>query len=274
MLHREPLMNTAPGRDLVPDLVRSPSLEGLRSFYHMRVGWRCYPIIHERMMSSSLFDDFYAELKKQPAAISNCLDYALTILEEEDEKYILCAVFLLSCVCNCLPKERAPSAEQLQRIVQLHPRVKNYAFIINLASFWEEIAAFAGRFDAALEKELFFHATSSPELPELRLRKSGTALPCSVSMEVIEEWMETFAGNYAMELRGAMEIRDDRYWVFQCHQANTDIATDYSEEHLWVHRDANSTNQLFRKKIHAAGDETLRKEIISYHFAPWEHAAY
>lgn len=274
MPHREPLMNSAPGKELIPELVKAPTQHLLSTFYRMRVLWKCYPILHERMMSSGIFDDFQVELRKQPQEFSKVLDFTLTILQEEDEKYVLCAVCLLSNVCNCAPKDFAPSAVQLQRIEQMRVKVMRFAFIINLASFWEGIVLFAGKHNAPMKQKLSFNATSSPEMEELRLRKNDNALPCPVSIEILKEWLVTIVDDVQIVFRGAMEIGDDRYWLYEYHKAPNNLNKEDATDFLWIHRATDSTHQVFLRKIAAMGDEALRKEIIRYHFSPWEHTAY
>jgi hypothetical protein len=132
MLQREPKMNRAPAKDLIPILIQEPSLELLRSFFRARVEWSSYPIFHERMMSSTLFDDYVPLLEQKPEQLSATLDYALTLALEEDERYVLCIVFLIASLCFYAPKEIVPSAAQLQMIEELHERVKPLSFLINL----------------------------------------------------------------------------------------------------------------------------------------------
>jgi hypothetical protein len=153
MLQREPKMNRAPAKDLIPILIQEPSLELLRSFFRARVEWSSYPIFHERMMSSTLFDDYVPLLEQKPEQLSATLDFALTLALEEDERYVLCIVFLIASLCYYAPKEIVPSAAQLQMIEELHERVKPLSFLINLSSFWEAVEIYDARYNPDFEIE-------------------------------------------------------------------------------------------------------------------------
>jgi hypothetical protein len=262
-------MNRAPAKDLIPILVKEPSLELLRSFFRARVEWSSYPIFHERMMSSSLFDDYVPLLEETPVNAALTLDYALLLALEEDERYVLSSVYLISFLCYCLPKEIVPSAAQLQMIEELHKRVKPLTFLSNLSSFWEAVASYAARSNPDLEKELHFSATKCPDLPQYQLAENESAPKCPVSIEQLGKWLAAFSNLYQAELLGSMKVNEDDYWVFSCYKITEEKQKEYSQNHLFVHRSAVGVSRIFSNYISFNYDESLRQEIIRVHYSPW-----
>lgn len=269
MLQREYLINKAPAKELIPILIKDPSLELLRSFFRTRVEWRSYPIFHERMLSSSLFDDYVPLLEQNPEVISTTLDYALKLASEEDEKYILCSVFLISALCYTMPKEISPSATQIEMIEQLHKRVKPLSFIMNLSSFWEAIANYAGRSNPELEEELNFADTEFPDLPQYQFTAESSARKCPVSSEQLDDWLLAYSNLYHAEFRREMKVVDDYYWVFKCYKINLEGQKEYSRDHLFIQDTQGGSVRMFNIKISIEDDELLRQEIIKCHYSPW-----
>lgn len=269
MLQREPKMNRAPAKDLIPILIQEPSLELLRSFFRARVEWSSYPIFHERMMSSTLFDDYVPLLEQKPEQLSATLDYALTLAEEEDERYVLCIVFLIASLCYYAPKEIVPSAAQLQMIEELHERVKPLSFLINLSSFWEAVASYAARSNPDLEKELHFLATEFLDLPQYQLADDESAQRCPLSIEQLDNWLKAYSDLYQAEFRRSMKVNEYDYWVFSCYKVTEEKQKEYSRDYLFVCRSSGRGSQIFSRNISLNDDELLRQEIIRCHYSPW-----
>ena len=270
MQQREFLINKAPAKELIPILINEPSLELLRSFFRTRVEWKSYPIFHERMLSSTLFDDYVPLLKQNSEVISKTLDYALALSLEEDERFILCSVFLISFLCYTMPKEITPSAAQIQMIEQLHKRVRPLSFVLNLSSFWEAVASYAARADAELEKELNFGDTEFPDLPQYQLANERSVRNCPVSIEQLDDWLLAYSNLYHPEFRRSMKVVDDDYWVFKCYKINLEGQKEYSRDHLCVQQTQGGGIRIFSKNISLEDDEVLRQEIIKCHYSPWE----
>ena len=272
-MQREPIMNQAPAKELIPLIVHNPTLDNLRTFYRMRVEWKSYPIIHERLMSSSLFDDLIRALKEYPDHTSTLIDYALTLLETEDEQFILCAVFLLTCLCNSASAPM-PSKDQIERISLLKSRVEDFSFIINLSSFWELIAQYAARYHSDLQSKLFFQASASIGLAQYQLGEQKKGNDCPVTLAQLNEWMNAFEDQFTLDYRATLAIEYHQYWIFRCSKKDNPTTRQFSGNHLWVHKDGKEKIRIFRRSISGIEDEALRSEILEFHFSPWEGGDY
>lgn len=270
MLQREYLIHQAPAKDFIPILIAEPSLDTLRTFFRARVEWKSYPIFHERMLSTSLFDDYVPLLKQKPENIFITLDHALSLVLEEDERYILCSVFLISYLCSVMPKEFSPSAVQVQMIEALHQRVEPLSFVLNLSSFWAAVAQYAARANPKLEEDLKVSDKALPSLPQYQFADERCGWNCPVGMEQLNDWLLAYSHLYHPEFRRGMKIVDCGYWVFKCHRVNADGYREYSRDHLCVQQKPNGSVAIFSKNIALEDDELLRQEIIKWHYSPWE----
>lgn len=67
-MSREPIIDTAPGKELIPLIVDGKSDSAYTEFFNIRKVW-CdgYPLIHDRMMTYGFLDDGMVCLQNRDA---------------------------------------------------------------------------------------------------------------------------------------------------------------------------------------------------------------
>ena len=131
-MSREPIINTAPGKELIPMIVNHHSTDVYKNFYDLRKVWcEGYPLIHDRMVTYGFLDDVWFKQDAKRALYETATDIALC----ERDEYFYCALFALN--------ELIPDEEIIQRpigygekLLQLLARSKALSHEPNLACAW------------------------------------------------------------------------------------------------------------------------------------------
>ncbi len=139
-MKRRPLaIEKAPGKELIPLIIKDKLFDDFLAFYKGRVDWHEYPLIHDMFYTFGLFEDFFDVLPNDNETIEKFLGFALDIAEKETDKCFICALFLIMDCCKYASKEWVPSDDQIKRITNLKPRVEKLKKVNNLVCFWEQI---------------------------------------------------------------------------------------------------------------------------------------
>lgn len=131
-MSREPIINTAPSKELIPLIVNHHSIDAYKNFYDIRKVWcEGYPLIHDRMVTYGFFDDVWFKQDTKCALYETATDIALC----ERDEYFYCALFALN--------ELIPDEEIINRptgygekLLQLRARSKALSYESNLACAW------------------------------------------------------------------------------------------------------------------------------------------
>lgn len=131
-MSREQIIDTAPGKELIPLIVNDKSASAYTDFYNIRKVW-CdgYPLIHDRIVTYGFLDDVWFKQDVKLSLFEMVTDIALN----ENDQYFFCALFSLN--------ELMPDEQIIQRplgygekLLQLRDRCKALIHEHNLASAW------------------------------------------------------------------------------------------------------------------------------------------
>ncbi len=133
------IIDKAPGKDLIPIIIETKSLESLIEFFDLRLEWHDnYPLVHDRLITYGIFTDLEIAIVRAKAFSPVFIDHAIAIAKGKTERQFLCAIFLLSGFCNLGKEEFMPTAMQIAELPVLFEKVKKYSFLPNLSCFWEQ----------------------------------------------------------------------------------------------------------------------------------------
>lgn len=110
MLNKRPfIIDKAPGKELIPVIIETKSLEALKEFYNLRVNWNDnYPLVHDGLTSYGIFHDLDIAIHRAKAFSPVFIDHAIEIAKSETERPYLCAIFLLCDFCNGVKRNLCP----------------------------------------------------------------------------------------------------------------------------------------------------------------------
>ena len=110
---REFIIDKAPGKDLIPQIIKDKSYDDLFNFYKIRVDWYGYPLIHDRFVTYGLFDDLTDQFREEKENVSEFIDFSILIAEQENDKRFLNSIFLILDFCGIAKKsEITPTQNQ------------------------------------------------------------------------------------------------------------------------------------------------------------------
>ncbi|OAI09356.1 hypothetical protein A1359_02230 [Methylomonas lenta] len=131
-MSREPIIDTAPGKELIPLIFDGKSASAYTDFYNIRKVW-CdgFPLIHDRMVTYGFLDDVWFKQEVKHALF----EMATYIALQESDDCFYCALFALN--------ELMPDEQIIQRplgygekLLQLRERCKALIHEPNLACTW------------------------------------------------------------------------------------------------------------------------------------------
>jgi hypothetical protein len=263
-------MLSAPMRDIVTTLVDYPSLTELSSFFHKRMEWHSYPIIHERMMSSGVFDDLVSALRDKPDQATLMLNFALELSEEAEDKYVLGIVYLIAALCTIAPLEQSPSEDQMAAIRKLYYRVKNQSFVLNLSSFWEKVCEYCARKNELFETQLSIVPTKQPDTFLYQVKEAISFQDCPIEMSRIREHLKICHERICPEFWFAVTVSQDTYWVFRTYMDEGNNVREYNQEYLLVNESKDGRAQIIHRRTKIENQELLCQDIYMCHYSPWE----
>ena len=141
MLNKRPfIIDKAPGKELIPVIIETKSLEVLKEFYNLRVKWsNNYPLVHDGLTTYGIFRDLDIAINRAKAFSPVFIDHAIEIAKGETERPYLCAIFLLCDFCNRGKNEFMPTPSQIAALSELRERVVKFSSLPNMSCFWRQI---------------------------------------------------------------------------------------------------------------------------------------
>ena len=116
---REFIIDKAPGKDLIPQIIEYKSYDDFFNFYKIRVDWYGYPLIHDRFVTYGLFDDLTDQFIEEKENVSKFIDYAILIAEQESDKRFLNSIYLILDFCRVAKRfEITPTQNQIQKLIR------------------------------------------------------------------------------------------------------------------------------------------------------------
>src|SRR5699024_3700242 len=97
---RTSILDKAPGKELIPTILKDKSFDVFYEFYKTRVDWHSYPLIHDRHITYGLFSDLIDNVPEEKDDLFKFIDFSIKITEEESDKRFLNAIYLLSRFCT------------------------------------------------------------------------------------------------------------------------------------------------------------------------------
>ena len=131
------LIDEAPGKDLIAHIQATGDPDTLRRFIRLRLDWHGYPLVHDRLVTYSAFQDLKIDNLKESIA-SRIFDYLLSTLADNLSNLELSAwIFLL----NLLSKKRpicslADNTAILHSLVAHEKRIGELKSKDGNLSFW------------------------------------------------------------------------------------------------------------------------------------------
>lgn len=134
------IIDKAPGKELIPVIIETKSLEALKEFYNRRVKWNDnYPLVHDGLSSYGIFHDLGIAIHRAKAFSPVFIDHAIEIAKGETDRPYLCAIFLLSDFCNRSKKEFIPTPSQIASLPALREIAMKYSSLPNMTCFWRQV---------------------------------------------------------------------------------------------------------------------------------------
>ncbi len=137
MTRKKFAIDDAPGKALLEPIRNVADLDAFVEFYRLRCDWWKYPLIHDYMVTYSIFDDLTNNLDRNTKAF--LLPKAVNLAEDESDKLFLCAVYLMLVLADgfVLLSDQDGIRQKIQAL--LH-RAKKLSLFPNMSCFWNQLA--------------------------------------------------------------------------------------------------------------------------------------
>lgn len=131
------LIDEAPGKEFIAHIKATGDPDALDRFIRLRLDWHGYPIIHDRFVTYSIFDDLEIDILTEEVA-SRIFDYLLGTLSDTRSDVELSAwVFLLNLFRERRPiRSLADSTKILHSLMVHEKRVGDLKTMDGNLSFW------------------------------------------------------------------------------------------------------------------------------------------
>ena len=135
------LIHSKPGNDLIAELIKNPTYINFVAYFNARVGWQEYPLVHDRMLTYSLFFDFEIQIPKNPDILSKYLDFAIQIAktEKENNDRFYCALALITDISKRLVIYRTLNTIEAKNILSFEDLVEKYKELSNIECYWKQL---------------------------------------------------------------------------------------------------------------------------------------
>lgn len=134
------IIDDAPGKELIPLIIKNLAFQDFKSFYDKRVAWGEGPLIQERVITYGMYDDFINELQSEMEPLKVLFDFSMSIAEQEKDQDFVLIFYLITEICLKINKVNGFTEDILLKIKMLKPRVEKLqsesSYFID---FWEVI---------------------------------------------------------------------------------------------------------------------------------------
>jgi len=251
------------GDDLLPKIILNRNYSAYKSFYNDRVEMYRYPIIHSRMTTFGIFDDFIKALPKDKETILIFIDYTLTIAEEEYDTKLINAVSLLHDLCF-YANDQISSKKEIYRIKKLRDRVQRLTFISNSVYWWNSIIRFlvlesGENKNDFLIKDKDYLKTDILNFPFVD-HNEASSCPMQLS-EIVDQIQIDFEGYKPLIFKRSALIDQSKYWIWDCRPIDT-------KQYGYLIFITNKDNEItIDYETYNTQYETILEEyIIQFHF--------
>ena len=220
MLNKRPfIIDKAPGKELIPVIIETKSLEALKEFYNLRVKWNDnYPLVHDGLTSYGIISDLDIAIYRAKAFSPVYINQAIEIAKGETDRLYLNAIFLLCDFCNRGKKEFMPTQSQVAALPELRERAMKYSFFPNMDCFWRQILDYFAKDESFNREEYAVQYEDYKKIMDLNFPALDTAVTCPLSDEEMDSTF--FSSNWDKEnlsqrlIVKTAQIENDKYWVW------------------------------------------------------------
>jgi hypothetical protein len=263
---REFIIDKAPGKDLIPQIIKDKSYDEFFNFYKIRVDWYGYPLIHDRFVSYGLFDDLTDQFREEKENVSEFIDLSILIAEQENDKRFLNSIFLILDFCGIAKKsEITPTQNQMHKIPNLVNRVRKLSFLPNMTTFWDQILDFLSTNNTFVKTDYLvqddaYLSVINMDFPSI---DNNTNKSCPITEEQMKEEIDGIVGEYEpLKFVRSAIIDSDRYWVWLYKNITGNIWSWY----FTVKQDEQNKIEIERHSMHGGVNKTPEKLLLDYHY--------
>jgi hypothetical protein len=263
---RELIIDKAPGKDLIPQIIKDKSYDDFFNFYKIRVDWYGYPLIHDRFVTYGLFNDLTDQFREEKENVSEFIDFSILIAEQENDKRFLNSIFLILDFCGIAKKsEITPNQNQMHKIPNLVNRVQKLSFFPNMTTFWDQILDFLStnstfvKIDYLVQDDAYLSVINM-DFPSI---DNNTNKSCPITEEQMKEEIDGIVGEYEpLKFVRSAIIDSDRYWVWLYKNITGNIWSWY----FTVKQDEHNKIEIERHSMHGGVNKTPEKLLLEYHY--------
>ena len=263
---RELIIDKAPGKDLIPQIIKDKSYDDFFNFYKIRVDWYGYPLIHDRFVTYGLFNDLTDQFREEKENVSEFIDFSILIAEQENDKRFLNSIFLILDFCGIAKKsEITPTQNQTHKIPNLVNRVQKLSFFPNMTTFWDQILDFLStnntfvKIDYLVQDDAYLSVINM-DFPSI---DNNTNKSCPITEEQMKEEIDGIVGEYEpLKFVRSAIIDSDRYWVWLYKNITGNIWSWY----FTVKQDEHNKIEIERHSMHGGVNKTPEKLLLEYHY--------
>ena len=260
------ILDEAPGKDLIPQIIEQKSYDDFFYFYKVRVDWYGYPLIHDICVTYGLFDDLTDQFSEEKENVSKFIDFSILIAEQESDKRFLNSIFLILTFCGIAKKaEITPTQNQIHKLSNLVNRVRKLYFLPNMIIFWEQILDFLSTNSTFLKTDYLVQGDANLSVINIDFPSidNNTIKSCPVTEEQMKEEIEGIVGEYEpLKFVRSAIIDSDRYWVWLYKNITGNIWSWY----FTVKQDEQDNIEIERHSMHGGVDKTPEKLLVEYHY--------
>ena len=220
---REWAIDSADGKEWIPEICESADPSALQKFFDARVNW-CggYPLVHDRFVTYGAFDDLLTLLNTDSRI--SLLPIVLELAQAVTDQQFHAALFLLG---DMIPDDaiRPRPAELSSAFLHLRLRSEKLSFLPNLTCAWNKLAIKQRYLKSASD----FLAPYSPAQLAIDESSWGRFFPfplinqsrhpfanCPLPMDRIRQRIQDLGAKPgARELVYITNIETSRYWVWR-----------------------------------------------------------
>jgi hypothetical protein len=260
------ILDEAPGKDLIPQIIEQKSYDDFFNFYKIRVEWYGYPLIHDICVTYGLFDDLTDQFSEEKENVSKFIDFSILIAEQESDKRFLNSIFLILTFCGIAKKaEITPTQNQIHKLSNLVNRVRKLYFLPNMIIFWEQILDFLSTNSTFLKTDYLVQGDANLSVINIDFPSidNNTIKSCPVTEEQMKEEIVGIVGEYEpLKFVRSAIIDSDRYWVWLYKNITGNIWSWY----FTVKQDEQDNIEIERHSMHGGVDKTPEKLLVEYHY--------
>ena len=260
------ILDEAPGKDLIPQIIEQKSYADFFYFYKIRVDWYGYPLIHDICVTYGLFDDLTDQLSEEKENVSKFIDFSILIAEQESDKRFLNSIFLILTFCGIAKKaEISPTQNQIHKLSNIVNRVRKLSFLPNMIIFWEQILDFLSTNSTFLKTDYLVQDNANLSVINIDFPSidNNTIKSCPVTEEQMKEEIEGIVGEYEpLKFVRSAIIDSDRYWVWLYKNITGNIWSWY----FTVKQDEQDNIEIERHSMYGGVDKTPEKLLVEYHY--------